>query len=63
LRGHNPSTIQDEARRRGLFQTKLITIRADPSHPCRSVFYSRPYGDEARLRGLARAVGLMEIEK
>ena len=22
------------------------------------MFYSRPYGDEARLRGLARAVGL-----
>jgi len=34
-----------------LFQTKLINIRADPSHPCRSVFYSGLQG-EARLHGL-----------
>jgi hypothetical protein len=44
-----------------LFQTKLINIRAEPSYLCRSVFYSGFRG-EARLRGLARAVAVMEIE-
>jgi len=32
---------------------RVKNIRADPSHPCRSVFYSGFQG-EARLRGLTQ---------
>jgi hypothetical protein len=62
--GATPVTRSGRLARHGmprLFQTKLINIRADPSYPCRSVFYSGFRG-EARLRGLARAVAVMEIE-
>jgi len=44
--------MRGKARLRGLSQTNL-DIRADPSYPCRSVFYSSFQG-EARLRGLSQ---------
>ena len=39
----------------GWARMRVKNIRAHPSHSCRSAFYSS-FQDEARLRGLARAV-------
>jgi hypothetical protein len=50
-----PEHVTDWNRQNGWTRIKVKNIRADPSHPCRSVFYSS-FQDEARLRGLARAV-------
>ncbi|MBO9335922.1 MAG: hypothetical protein J7455_14655, partial [Roseiflexus sp.] len=48
------------ARLRGLFQTTLIHIRADPSYPCRSVFYSAAMLKPSAMRGKARLRGLFQ---
>ena len=39
-----------------LFQTKLINIRADPSYPCRSVFYSAIHTPLRRTIGPATTI-------